>query len=80
MVRLPPPERDTQIRVASDGIHVTEFDAREAAVFCHYNWTEFQELTQDEKAACIAHYRIHIAIESHTHDAYKPRRGGRRGR
>lgn len=83
-VRLPP-SKETGIRLTTDGIHVPEYEAREAAVYCHYNWTVFSDLPAYEQAACIAQYRLHIAIEAHTADAYKPppvRGGGvaRRGR
>src|SRR4051794_17097063 len=58
-----PRDKDTGIRLRTDGEHVAEYEAREAAIYCHYNWTEFQQLGRDERAACVAQYRIHIAIE-----------------
>lgn len=48
---------------------VSEFEEREASVFCHYNWTQWMRLPHWEKAACIAHYRLHLMIDAHVSDA-----------
>ncbi len=49
---------------------VPEFEAREAAVFCHYRpGTEFEALSLEERARCVAQYRLHHMIENHTQDA-----------
>jgi hypothetical protein len=48
---------------------VSPFEEREAAVYCHYRPTEFAELPEDERAACIAQYRLHHLVEQHAEDA-----------
>lgn len=48
---------------------VAEFEEREAAVFCGTPWLEWNELDTRERAAGVAHYRIHYLIQLHTTDA-----------
>jgi hypothetical protein len=49
---------------------VPEYEAREAAVYSHCPWTTWtQEYNSYERACAVAHYRIHLAIESHVSDA-----------
>lgn len=48
---------------------VTEYECREAAIFSLYNWTEWLGLQPDERATCVAHYRLNKAIEANVHDA-----------
>lgn len=45
------------------------FEEREAAVFCGYNPSEFRELPVEERAACVAQYRLHSLVETHSQDA-----------
>ena len=45
------------------------FEEREAAVYCHHNPSEFRALPVEERAACVAQYRLHNLIETHTNDA-----------
>lgn len=42
---------------------------REAARFTLYNWSEWIDLDPMERAACVAHYRLHDMIEMHIQDA-----------
>jgi hypothetical protein len=60
---------DPDIDIDSPSGEVPLFEQREAAVFSHYNWTEWQQLTATEKAECIAHYKLHSLVEAHTNDA-----------
>lgn len=59
--------------IYGDGISiipvVPEYEAREAAVYCHYNYTEFLELDPFERAKCVAQYREHFRIEANMSDA-----------
>ncbi len=48
---------------------VPEFEAREAAVYCHYNPREFEGLPIDEQARAVAQYRLHNIVENHVQDA-----------
>lgn len=48
---------------------VPPFEEREAAVYCHYTPLEFRELPPDERALCIAQYRIKRMVEMHQSDA-----------
>lgn len=43
---------------------VAEFECREAAVFAHLSWPEFEALHWSEKARVVAHYRVHNQIEA----------------
>lgn len=45
------------------------FEEREAAVYCGYNPTEWRGLDVGERAACVAQYRLHYLIETHSQDA-----------
>lgn len=46
---------------------VPEYECREAAVYAHMSWREFQELDGREKARVVAHKRISALIEQHYH-------------
>jgi hypothetical protein len=54
---------------------VPEIEEREAAIFCGYTWKEWQEFSlldpegRWNRAAGIAHYRLHHLIEQHIDDA-----------
>jgi len=37
---------------------VPTYEERETARFCLYNWGEWRKLTAEERAACVAHYRL----------------------
>ena len=60
---------DTQIRYESlaPGL-VPLYEEREAAIFAHYNWTEWRLLDWDQQAAAVGHYRIHRQVEMHQND------------
>lgn len=61
---------DTQIQVESDlpGV-VPEYECREAAVYTQRSWEQWLALEWQERAASVAHYRVHLAIEAHISDA-----------
>lgn len=48
---------------------VPEYEEREAAVFAHYNWSDWCSLDWTERANAVAHYRLHSLIESHVNEA-----------
>lgn len=48
---------------------ISELELREASVFCHYTPEQFFELEWRERAASVAHYRLHRLIELHSEDA-----------
>ena len=48
---------------------VPAFEEREAAVFGYYTWSAWQRLTPQERAECVAHYRLHRLVEAHRQDA-----------
>ncbi len=48
---------------------VSEFEEREAARFGHYNWAAWQELSYEDRAFGIAHYRTYFLVELHQNDA-----------
>lgn len=48
---------------------VPELEERESALFCGYKWKEWLALERIERAANIAHYRMHRLIEMHGEDA-----------
>ena len=50
---------------------VPDYEMREAAVYCNYNLTEWDSLTGDEKAFCVAQYRIHNLIDAHVNEAVR---------
>jgi hypothetical protein len=61
---------DTGIEFCSDldGL-VSDFEAHEAAVYCHYTPSQFQRLSHDERAQVVAQYRLHRLVELHSDDA-----------
>lgn len=48
---------------------VSPFEEREAAVYCNYSPAEFYGLPLEERAACVAQYRLHWLVENHIQDA-----------
>jgi len=48
---------------------VPDLELRESAVYCHYTPVEFTDLPWQERAACVAQYRLHRLIEMHMQDA-----------
>jgi hypothetical protein len=61
---------DTGIRQAThDPSLVTEYECREAARYSLYNWMQWLDLDQGERAHCVAHLRIHNAVEANVNDA-----------
>lgn len=66
-----PEKVDTGIYIDHvDGV-VPEYECREAAIFGHYNWMQWSRLRWRERASCVAHYKLHIAIEAHVNNAYE---------
>lgn len=45
------------------------FEEREAAVFSHYRWADWVDLPTQERAAAVAHFRLHGLIALHQADA-----------
>lgn len=60
---------------------VSEIECREAAIYAHYNYTQFYQLEANERASCVAQYRMHFLIEAHVQQASEAasRAGTRRG-
>lgn len=57
---------DTKIFIEADPAgFIPEYEEREVAVFVHCSWHMWGKLTWQERAAAIAHYRMHNLIESH---------------
>jgi hypothetical protein len=48
---------------------VPELEEREAAVFVHCPWSTWLDLHPFERAAHVAHYRLHLLIDAHVQDA-----------
>lgn len=48
---------------------VPEYEVREAAVYTRHSTIEWNALDPIEQAACVAHYRMHLLIESHVNEA-----------
>lgn len=65
---------------------VPEYEEREAAAYTSCPWHEWQRLPYDDRAAGVAHYRVHLLISVHTQDAAerdrerKERRAKNKGR
>lgn len=48
---------------------VSELEQREAAVYTHTPWPDYEEFDWYDKAQMVAHYRIHLLIDMHVQDA-----------
>jgi len=48
---------------------VSPFEEREACIKNNYNWTDWQNLTWQEKSEAVAHYRLSGLLELHRNDA-----------
>ena len=48
---------------------VSEYEEREAAIFVLCPWHIWTELEWQERAAAIAHYRVHFLVEAHVNEA-----------
>lgn len=72
----------TGITIENQGDFVPEYEEREAAVFVLVPWHLWEDLPWQERAAAVAHYRMHHLIQSHIDDAIESerRRQERRGR
>ena len=49
---------------------MSEYECREVARFVLVSWPEWLELDENERAMCVAHYRVHSAIEANVGDAH----------
>lgn len=48
---------------------VPEFECREAAVYVHVSWKDWNEILDSrERAAAVAHYRTQLLIKAHVED------------
>lgn len=61
---------DAEIRQSVVVGMVSEFECRESARFCLYNWTEWLTLEDDERIMSVAYYRLHNALEANISDAH----------
>lgn len=64
-----PKKYDAGILIYGENNMVPEYEAREAAVYCNYNWVEFQAVDPVERAKSVAQYRCHYLIESNMNNA-----------
>lgn len=51
-----------------DGL-VSDYEANEAAVYCHYTPRQFEGLAHEDRARTVAQYRLHRLVELHSDDA-----------
>ena len=65
---------NTGIEIFSNNGFVPEYEEREAAVFALIPWSEWDNLSWYERAAAVAHYRMHNIIETHVNDAIESER------
>jgi hypothetical protein len=65
---------NTGIAIQSNNGFVPEYEEREAAVFALIPWSEWDSLSWYERAAAVAHYRMHQTIETHVNDAVESER------
>ena len=61
---------DAGIRQEVQAGFTSQYECREAAKFSLYNWDQWLDLNVDERAMCIAHYRLSHAIEANVMDAH----------
>lgn len=59
---------------------VSEYEEREAAVFASIPWIEWLTIDTRERAACVAHYRLHSQVRMHSDDAVARAEDARRRR
>lgn len=59
---------------------VHEYEQREAAAFAHTSWSAWLALPREDKAAGVAHFRVHRLIDAHTSDAVERAVKRQRGR
>lgn len=72
---------DAGIRQSVPDGFIGEYEARETARFSLVSWTDWLLLDEDARAKCVAHYRLHNAIEANVVDAqnkYHERQARRR--
>lgn len=48
---------------------VSPYEEREACRFSNYNWATWEDLPVEERATCVAHYRLNRLIQAHQQDA-----------
>lgn len=59
---------------------ISEFEEREAATFVSIPWTEWVTIDPRERAAMVAHRRMHNQVSLHSHDAVTREADARRKR
>lgn len=62
------------IEIKANNGFVPEYEEREAAVFALIPWANWEIIPWQERAAAVAHYRMHNLIESHVNDAIDSKR------
>lgn len=60
---------ETGISYGLDLGYVSEFEEREAAVYCNYSPVEFYGLPLEERARCVAQWRLRRLVDNHIEDA-----------
>ncbi len=48
---------------------VSPYEEREACIKGNYNWQEWQELSWQDRAEAVAHYRLGLLLDLHRNDA-----------
>lgn len=64
----------TGIEIKSNNGFVPEYEEREAAVFSLIPWVNWENLNWYDRAAAVAHYRMHNIIDAHINDAAEQER------
>jgi hypothetical protein len=69
-----PPRRQVDTGIAYDDARrdfgwVSEYEERDVAQAYGYRWDEWLSQTVKERAAVVAHSRIHALVEVHANDA-----------
>ena len=59
--------------------YVAEFELREAMVYCNLNWLQWLSVPADERAKCVAQYRLHYLVEAHSSDAARAQATRKKG-
>lgn len=64
-----PRKYDSGIVIHGDPGMVPEYECREAAIYCNYNYSVFLELESVERAKSVALYREHHRVEANMNHA-----------
>lgn len=64
-----PSKVNVGISIESNQGFVSEYEMREACLYVGHTWASWSELDSDERASCVAHWRMHLLIEAHVNEA-----------